>query len=653
MFASNQHDWLFRALFEVSPTTARDIEHSRQFGNEQPDTVGLRATHDQLLSSRNGLEYLSGTAPLGQLDGWKIYYLFDAANISTLLSSGTGRYPFKLIFGLLFLLIGTIVIFLYQRATAEIKRRREIEQDLRDSEEKYRLLFEKSEDPMWVIYDNMFMLANHAAAHSLGYADEHELRSLHPSRISPEFQPDGMSSFDKANEMMQLAYASGYHRFEWQHLRKNGEQFPVEVSLTRIPYGEHDALYCVWRDISETKKSHAALESAMIEAEQANRAKSEFLSAMSHEIRTPMTGVMGFVDLLLDEELPAHSRDKVIRIKSATNALLRLINDILDMSKLEAGKMQIEAIDFALKPLLEEVAGLFERTRKHDATVELKLELGNNLPDFIRSDPTRLRQILINLLGNALKFTHQEEVVLYAQWLDNAGEPQVKFGVRDTGIGISETAMQGLFKEFTQADASISRRYEGSGLGLAISRRLVELLGGQISAESVEAAGSHFWFVVPYQQALSKVENDHSKPSNNEKYQGTRSLNVLIAEDNRVNQMIIRRFMEDFGHKVSIVENGEKVIQAHQSQAFDLILMDVRMPVMDGTQATRHIRALDNANHRIPIIAVTADAMKEHRQEFIECGMDAFVSKPFNRGELARTINVVLGEQIHRRVSAS
>ena len=647
VFASNRQDWLFHGLFGVSEDIARSLEQSRQFGPRAPDSVGLVKHGQNLLQAPDGATYLNGDRSVTTLPGWQVVYLFDAAQVGTLLASGTGGIPVNLVFSLLFLLIGMIVVFLYQRATAEIQRRRDVEDNLRDSEEKYRQLFERSEDPMWVIYDNVFMLANRAAAQLLGYDSEQQLHNIHPSALSPEFQPDGMSSADKARQMISLAYRNGYHRFEWEHKKRNGEVFPVEVSLTRIPYEQHDALYCVWRDISDNKRAHNALERAMIEAENANRAKSEFLSSMSHEIRTPMTGVMGFADLLLDDELPADSRDKVLRIKSATKALLRLINDILDMSKLEAGKMEIEQIDFGLKSLMEEVLGLFERTRQEDRLVELGMQFDERLPIAIRSDPTRLRQILVNLVGNALKFTHQGHVSLYADLIEGEHKPMLEIGVRDSGIGISDQAMQYLFSDFTQADASISRRYEGTGLGLAISQRLVKLLGGRIEVDSSEGVGSHFWFRLPLVAAHDISAGTADSPDDSFKYHGVRPLKILVAEDNRVNQMILRRVMQALGHEVFVVDNGEQAIQHHARQDFDLILMDVRMPVMDGLEATRQIRARTDGRNGIPIIAVTADAMKEHRQAFIESGMNAFVAKPFNRAELALTINEVMGEPIH------
>ncbi len=648
VFASNQSQWLFHSMFEVTSPVAASIKQSRQYGNQPPASVGLIESADGLLQSKDGVRYLFGAPDIPALQGWKAYYLFDAANISSMLRNGTGGMPFALIFSLLFLLIGTIVIFLYQRATAEIERRREVEHHLRDSEEKYRLLFERSEDPMWVIYDNAFMLANRAAALILQYENEQQLRNIHPSALSPEYQPDGMSSAEKASQMIRLAYQNGYHRFEWEHKRRSGEVFPVEVSLTRIPYEDHDALYCVWRDISESKRARQALEKAMVAAEKANRAKSEFLSSMSHEIRTPMTGVMGFADMLLDDELPPESRDKVLRIKGATHSLLRLINDILDMSKLEAGKMEIEQVDFDLKALFEEVLSLFDRTRRDDRPVNLILQIDDSLPLAIHSDPTRLRQILVNLVGNALKFTHQGEVTLYGELIDDEGQKLLQIGVRDTGIGISAEARSKLFQQFSQADASISRRYEGTGLGLAISKRLTELLGGRIDAESKPGVGSHFWLKLPYVAAHAQPPQlNRAALESEKKYRGIRSLKVLVAEDNRVNQMIIRRFMQAYGHEVDLVENGQKALERCEQADFDMVLMDVRMPVMDGIEATHRIRAMQGHNSTIPIIAVTADAMKEYRQAIFDSGMNGFVSKPFNRAELALTINEVMAEDIH------
>ena len=380
-------------------------------------------------------------------------------------------------------------------------------------------------------------------------------------------------------------------------------------------------------------------------AEASERSKSEFLASMSHEIRTPMTGVMGFADMLLDSPLRPEDREKVIKIKGATQSLLTIINDILDLSKLDAGRLNIEHLDFNIKTAVDEVLDLVrERARVK------KLSLTADFPDDIdvgmHGDPTRFRQILINLVGNAVKFTHKGGVTIKARRLGEGNDTFIEFRVVDTGIGISPDNQKRLFSDFSQADASISRHYEGTGLGLAISKRLVELMGGKIWVESEEGHGSQFCFQLPFEKAKSDVTGfvrHHAA----EHFKTIRPLNILVAEDNKLNQRIIVATLDKFGHISTVVENGEEAVEQVGLGEYDLILMDIRMPEMSGPDATRAIRARRDHAADIPIIALTADAMEEHIRSYLDAGMNACVTKPIDRSALVRTINEVLGEEIH------
>ncbi len=389
------------------------------------------------------------------------------------------------------------------------------------------------------------------------------------------------------------------------------------------------------------------LTQAKDQAEAGNKAKSEFLAAMGHEIRTPMTGVIGFADLLLKDRLSADSRDKVLRIKSSTHALLRVINDILDMSKLEAGRMAIENVDFHLPRLINEAFSMFEKTREGDQPVAAILDIADDLPEGVHADPTRIRQVLFNIVGNAFKFTERGHVRLEARLTDDANSaPCLRFVVEDTGIGIDPDVQGKLFQRFQQADASISRRLEGTGLGLAISRRLVELMGGEIGVESEPGKGSRFWFTLPYRPAEGEVAEEEFGDDVND-FTATRALNILIAEDNRINQMILQASVGAFGHRTLLVGNGAQAVTALENGDFDLILMDVRMPEMSGPEATRAIRRMDGPKARIPVLAVTADALKDHVAEYRAAGMDGCVTKPIDQRELLLAINEVLGEAVH------
>jgi len=399
-------------------------------------------------------------------------------------------------------------------------------------------------------------------------------------------------------------------------------------------------------DVTEEVELSNDLKTAKQKAEAANLAKSEFLATMSHEIRTPMAAVMGFADALLDDDLPAESQSKVRQIKQSALSLLEIINEVLDISKLEAGRLAIEHIDFHLASLVRDIVSMFEGSGRRD--LHVKLAASNDLPDGIHGDPTRLRQVLINLVGNAVKFTKEGQVTLSVERRSTGnGDDILYFAVIDTGIGIADEVLPKLFNEFTQADSSISREFEGTGLGLAICKRLVELMGGEIGAESKLGEGSTFWFTLPYHPAKSEVAEQEFASNTAMTTQTLRALHILVAEDNQVNQLIVSQTLDHFGHTYQMVNDGEEAVDALEKRDFDLILMDVRMPKVSGPEATRMIRKMTGSKARIPIIALTADAMLEHQKVYFEAGMDGVSTKPIIRFDLAKTINEVMKAEIH------
>lgn len=384
------------------------------------------------------------------------------------------------------------------------------------------------------------------------------------------------------------------------------------------------------------------LTDALRRAEAANVAKSAFLAAMSHEIRTPVAGIMGLADMLTAGGLDGEQARHAAKIRAVGEALTRLLNDILDLSKLEAGKFDLERITFDPHALIQEVVDLFYVTAA-DKGIVLNVSLGTPMPNAIVGDPTRIRQILVNLVGNAVKFTPEGQVSVNVSHTPAADGDTVslRFEIHDTGIGIATNRQTDIFEDFTQADSSTARKFEGTGLGLAISRRLTELMGGTIGVESTEGAGAVFWFEVPcHLDVRDDPEPDATAPPASAV--PARALNVLVAEDNELLQMVTVAILQRAGHTATVVANGRLAVEHVRDGAFDVVLMDVRMPELDGMGATRQIRKLDGPKADVPVIAVTADAIIENRDAYFAAGMNACVLKPIAPDELLGSMETVM-----------
>ena len=498
----------------------------------------------------------------------------------------------------------------------------------KEQEEILEKLFEGTSDAILLIKNGKFIKCNDAIVTTLGYKNKEEVLNLHPSELSPLYQPDGELSEIKANEMMQICMEKGNHKFDWIHLRSDKEEFWCEITLTKIIINNDTLIHVIWRDISLQKQLQGDLLEAKEKAEDATRAKSDFLANMSHEIRTPMNGIIGMSHLALQTDLLPKQRNHLEKISDSAKSLLGIINDILDFSKIEAGKLSLDKIDFDLYKTIDQVIHHIE-FKAHEKNLELIVSYDKNVGKKFYGDSLRISQVLTNLLSNAVKFTRMGEIALH---INKVEDNVLQFQVRDTGIGLSKEQQEKLFKSFSQADESTTRKYGGTGLGLSISKQLVEMMNGEIWVESEENRGSVFTFTIELQ------EKDESLDQVFHKF-GDRK--ILIVDDHPAWHDVLKNTLECFDISVDSAYSGEEALSLVKNchNDYDLILMDWNMPRLDGIETIQQMqqeckvcfnRALCKNNLPVAVIMVSS-----YRHETIvdaakELGVEIFLQKPIN-----------------------
>ena len=526
----------------------------------------------------------------------------------------------------------------------DITERMQAEAALRASEQRFRLLFQHSPDGIvlidpyhpqvsWPIVecnDTFCAMNGYAAAELIGQT----IDVLHPTPGDLE---------ERSAYLARLRREGSIH-VETLHRRRDGTHLYIESLSSLVTIGGRELVLGIDRDVTRRKQAEAALAEARDQALEASRLKSEFLATVSHEIRTPMNGVIGMTELLLDTSLDDEQREFAQTINDSAQALLTIINDILDYSKIEAGKLILDRAELAVGEVLGSIGSLLG-ARARARGLELEISIDPSVPSRVRGDAGRLRQILLNLVGNAVKFTERGGIAIRVACVQSSALVTLRFEVTDTGIGIPEAALRQLFQPFSQADGSVTRRYGGTGLGLAISKRLAELMGGAIGCESAVGQGSTFWFTAQFGAVAAALQPEtfHTPepPTLESHATATARGRILLVEDHPVNQQLALRQIAKLGYAADVVVNGREAVEviARAADDYQLVLMDCHMPVMDGFAASRGIRKLEQTRGgRIPIVAMTASALQSDRDACVAAGMDDFLSKPVRQNELRTTI---------------
>jgi signal transduction histidine kinase/ActR/RegA family two-component response regulator len=457
-------------------------------------------------------------------------------------------------------------------------------------------------------------------------------------KMSPEYQPDGRHSMKALRDNVRKAFVSGSARTKWTHMTTGGDPLPMEVTLIRVPKGEDYILAAYLRDMREQEAAQAKMDEAKNLVERYTNAKNEFINSVSHEIRTPLNAIVAMARTVgenggLNEDQQNLVNQGMRSVKLLTSA----IETILDFSRLDSGRMPLEIGDFSVRELVRDISGMMQDEAR-EKSLYLNAAVDSGVPELLSGDSARLQQALLNIIANAVKFTETGgvEINVFSEKTSRGGEVLLTFKVRDTGIGISEKQMPEMFKPLYSGDTAYSRKHSGLGMGLSISNSLAALMGGKITFESRQSEGSTFNLTVPLSVPAKKTAETQKEPEKHNA-EALRGLRVLVAEDNNINQMIIEALLSSAGIDVTLADNGIKALEILQDKTFDVVLMDIQMPEMDGLTATARIRA-DGRYDDLPILAMTANAGAEHLEESIKAGMNGHLTKPVDVEQLYKAL---------------
>lgn len=548
-----------------------------------------------------------------------------------------------LILSLLTVILAFSKLFSQRKANRRLAHQRNILKqtlvDLKTSEEKYKALFSKANDAIFLMDHGTFQDCNDKTLEMFGCKRE-EIIGQPPYKFSPRTQPDGKNSKEKALHMIEQCYQGKPQRFYWMHSKMDGTLFDAEVSLNVVRIENSPYIQAIVRNISERVRAEKEMIRAREKAEKATESKTFFLAKMSHEIRTMLGGITSSAQLLMNTKVNKHQSELLDIIDTSADNLLSIVNEILDFSKIEAGKIDLEEHPFNIRKTLEGIIKAYlAGAREKD--ISLYLSIHHNIPEYVSGDELRLKQILSNLLSNAIKFTDTGSVTLdVIITTEDKKSYTIAFKISDTGIGIPDHKIKDLFAEYSQSDVSISRRFGGTGLGLNIVYKLVNLMDGSIEVTSKLTEGTQFLIQISFHKTDFVEEADSGVKAVS--FKNLKKHSILLAEDNEINQKITIINLQQLGHDIDLAENGIEAWEKYKKKEYDIILMDIQMPEMDGIEVTHLIRDYEAENpsrQRTRIIALTANILGQDAEYCLSEGMDAYIAKPFRIEDILEKIH--------------